>query len=96
MIMIMIQVNVSSGNHAKHDDGQVKDKVSQVECTPAQLAVMQGDAVCARMLLERGGLLATSDYTAAHLAAMMGHLDVMKITIDRIAMDMTAQDKVSC
>lgn len=67
---------------------------SQVACTPAQLAIWQGDAVCARMLLERGGLLATADYAAAHLAAMLGNLDVMKVVVDRIAMDMTAQDKV--
>lgn len=73
---------------------QQEDKVIQVACTPTQLAIMQGDSVCARMLLERGGLLATPDYTAAHLAAMMGHLDVVKIVIDRLAMDMTAQDKV--
>lgn len=55
---------------------------------------MQEDAVCSRMLLERGGLLATSDYTPAHLAAMLGNLDVMKVIVDRLAMDMTAQDKV--
>ncbi len=69
---------------------------TQVVCTPAELAIMQGDAQCSRMLLERGGVLATPDYTAAHLAAMLGHLQVMKIIIDRVAMDMTAQDKVCC
>lgn len=66
----------------------------QVACTPTELAIMQGDAQCSRMLLERGGVLATCDYTAAHLAAMLGHVTVMKTIIDRVAMDMTAQDKV--